>query len=285
MNSLTSGRSATGTTGIDIGGPSFKALKKPEVLLVVGDDMSLYDAGEIWHLLDFRMQMPVTLRPREDLADIKWDRYSHIVIPSGDFDEYEADFAERMRQWINEGGTVIGFRDAAAWLRATTLDWVDPESEEAVVAQEIEQSDEEDEEENEPVERTAYAEKEDKEAIDIIGGAIFSADLDNTHPIGFGYLERPIFLHKNTKDPFTPTENPYSVVIEYDDDPVASGYVSDKNAQALAGTAALIAERVGDGSVILFADNPNFRGYWFGTNKLFLNSVFFSRVFDAPAEE
>ena len=66
---------------------------------------------------------------------------------------------------------------------------------------------------------------------------------------------------------------------------MASGYVSDKNAQALAGTAALIAERVGDGSVILFADNPNFRGYWYGTNKLFLNSVFFSRVFDAPAEE
>ena len=40
-----------------------------------------------------------------------------------------------------------------------------------------------------------------------------------------------------------------------------------------------------DGSVILFADNPNFRGYWYGTNKLFLNALFFSRLFDAPDED
>jgi hypothetical protein len=53
----------------------------------------------------------------------------------------------------------------------------------------------------------------------------------------------------------------------------------------LAGTPSLIAERSGDGSVILFADNPNFRGYWYGTNKLFLNAVFFSKAFDAPEED
>jgi len=66
---------------------------------------------------------------------------------------------------------------------------------------------------------------------------------------------------------------------------VYSGFVSDENREALAGTPALVAERAGDGSVILFADNPNFRGYWYGTNKLFLNALFFSRVFDAPEED
>ena len=54
---------------------------------------------------------------------------------------------------------------------------------------------------------------------------------------------------------------------------------------ALAGTPSLIAERSGDGSVILFADNPNFRGYWYGTNKLFMNAVFFSKVFEAPDDD
>jgi hypothetical protein len=71
----------------------------------------------------------------------------------------------------------------------------------------------------------------------------------------------------------------------YNADPVASGYVSTANIDALSETAALLAERSGDGSVILFADNPNFRGYWYGTNKLFLNSLFFSKAFDAPAED
>ena len=32
--------------------------------------------------------------------------------------------------------------------------------------------------------------------------------------------------------------------------------------------------------VVLFADNPNFRGAFYGTNKLFLNSIFFSTLFD-----
>ena len=82
-----------------------------------------------------------------------------------------------------------------------------------------------------------------------------------------------------------PTANPFGSVIAYSDDPVFSGFVSEENQAALAGTPALIAERSGDGSIILFADNPNFRGYWYGTNKLFLNALFFSRVFEAPEDD
>ena len=144
---------------------------------------------------------------------------------------------------------------------------------------------EEEEEEEQEFVRSSYADKDDEEAVEILGGAIFSADLDNTHPLGFGFPRRAIHLHKNTKEPFEPTENPWGVVIQYDDEPVYSGYVSEDNAEALGGTPALIAERSGAGSVILFADNPNFRGYWYGTNKLFLNSLYFSKVFDAPSED
>ena len=89
VEALTSGASATGTAGIDMGGPSMRVLEKPEILLVMGDGTSLYDAGEIWHLLDYRMDTPVTIRPRDNLGDIDWSRYTHIVIPSGEFDEYE----------------------------------------------------------------------------------------------------------------------------------------------------------------------------------------------------
>ena len=119
----------------------------------------------------------------------------------------------------------------------------------------------------------------------MIGGAIFAADLDITHPLGFGYRERDIFLHKNVEEPMLPTENPFGTVIAYTGDPVYSGFVSEENREALAGTPSLIAERSGDGSVILFADNPNFRGYWYGTNKLFMNAVFFSKIFEAPDDD
>ena len=281
VHSLTSGRSATGTAGVNVGGPSAIPLEEPKTLLVVGRDVSLYDAGEIWHLLDYRMDMPVTLRSRERLDGIDWSRYTHIVFSSGDYDNYEPDFAERLRQWVADGGTIIGLRDAAPWVRASVLDWVDPESDEGLAAAAVSQ---EEPEEEEP-ERTPYDEKDAREAIDDVGGAIFRGDLDITHPLGFGYSAGEIFLHKNTKEPMDSTGNPYGTVIAYTAEPVLSGYVSEENVAALAGTAALIAERVGGGSVILFADNPNFRGYWYGTNKLFLNALFFSRTFQPPDED
>ena len=279
VHSLVSGRSATGTAGVDLGGPSFRPLKQPNVLLVVGRKINLYDAGEIWHLLDYRMNMPLTLRDRDRLSGIKWNDYTHIVFPHGDYDDYEPEFADRLRLWVAEGGTLIGMRNAAPWVRATTLDWVDPESEEALAAEPEEEAEEE------PAGRSPYANKDSEEANKVVGGAIFSADLDNTHPLGFGYDRHNIYLHKNFKEPMAPTDNPWATVIAYDEKPVFSGFVSTENEDALSGTAALIAERAGAGSIILFADNPNFRGYWYGTNKLFLNAVFFSKSFDAPAEE
>jgi hypothetical protein len=191
-----------------------------------------------------------------------------------------------MRTWVSEGGTVIGMREAVSWVRANTIDWINPEDLEAVEAAEAEAKKKKEEEEagSQEPERLAYDDMADFDARKVIGGAIFAADLDNSHPLGFGYSNRAIFLHKNVEDPLEATENPFATVIAYTDDPVYSGYVSDENRDKLAGTPALIAERSGQGSVILFADNPNFRGYWYGTNKLFLNALFFSKAFDAPDE-
>ncbi|MEO1201123.1 MAG: M14 family zinc carboxypeptidase [Pseudomonadota bacterium] len=280
VHALTSGRSATGTAGVDVGGPSFRALKAPNVLLVVGRDTNLYDAGEIWHLMDYRMRMKVTLRDRSRLGGIDWSRYTHIIFPAGEYEEYAPEFADQLRQWVAAGGTLIGFRNATEWVRATTLDYVDPETMQGHAVAETD-----DDADDVEFERLNYADKDDREAIDVIGGAIFSADLDISHPLGFGYASRAIALHKNYREPVANTANPYATVIAYTDEPVYSGYVSDDNAEALAGTAALVAERSAEGSVILFADNPNFRGYWYGTNKLFLNALFFSTVFDAPDED
>ena len=130
-------------------------------------------------------------------------------------------------------------------------------------------------------ERFDYADKDRREAADVVGGAIFAGDLDISHPIGFGYSDRDIALHRNSTATLDEQDNPYSVVIRYTDSPLLSGYASDENVEEIAGTPALIAQRRGRGAVVLFADNPNFRGYWYGTNRLFLNSLFFSTAFRA----
>ena len=35
----------------------------------------------------------------------------------------------------------------------------------------------------------------------------------------------------------------------------------------------LVVSKVGSGIAVMFADNPNFRGAWYGTNRLFLNAI------------
>lgn len=297
VHAVESGASADGTAGVDIGGPSFRPLEQPQALLVAGRDINLYAAGEIWHLLDLRMHMPLTIRHRERLDDFDWKPYTHVIFPGGEYgseeDPYLPDYLPRLRQWVNEGGTVVGQREAAHWLRAQVLDFVESEDDPLSQPEENAAPGTETPSGHDPYLTTGdvepyrfpYAEKEDRDALEVIGGAIFGGDLDITHPLGFGYSDRNIALPKDLKDVLERPANPYATVIAYATPPLLSGYASEANRIMLEGTAALIAERKRQGSVILFADDPNFRAYWYGTNKLFLNALFFSKAFDPLPEQ
>jgi hypothetical protein len=295
-HAIESGASADGAVGVDLGGPSFRPLKRPEVLLVVGRDMNLYEAGEIWHLLDFRMQVPVTLRERERLNELDWGAYTHIVFAGGEYgteeEPYLPEFLPRLRQWVDEGGTLIGLREGAHWARARVLDFVEPQDDQRrdVAVETKEAADTATghdpyltEGDVDPY-RFPYAEKEDRDARELIGGTIFAGDLDITHPLGFGYSDSSIALLKNSETVMRRPLNPYATVIAYATPPVLSGYASEANRIMLEGTAALIAERKQKGTIVLFADDPNFRAYWYGANKLFLNALFFSKAFDPLPE-
>ncbi len=288
VHSLTSGQSTIGTAGVNVGGRSFAELQQAKVMVVIGRDTDLYNAGEIWHLLDYRMQMTLSMRDRDRLDDIDWKQYTHVIFPGGEYENYMPPYADRIRQWVAEGGTIIGIRQGAYWVRDNVLDYVEPvEGEVPATDEDLDTGTGHDDlldEEAIETERYDYADKQDIEAADLVRGAIFSGDLDITHPLGFGYNDRNIALHKNLSDVMERPLNPFATVISYQTPPVLSGFASEENQTAIEGTAALIAERKGGGSVILFADDPNFRATWFGTNKLFLNALFYSKAFQAPAE-
>jgi hypothetical protein len=55
-----------------------------------------------------------------------------------------------------------------------------------------------------------------------------------------------------------------------------AGHVWDKMLPALPGKAYLIDETHGRGHVLLFADDPNQRGYWDVTSRLFVQAVLFA---------
>jgi hypothetical protein len=108
-----------------------------------------------------------------------------------------------------------------------------------------------------------------------IGGAIFETKLDRSHPIAFGYKNSNLPMFRNTTLFVEPDENSYNNPIQYTATPLLSGYISKPNVEELKNTVPFKTNGLGRGQVIYFTDNTNFRAFWYGTNKLLMNAIFF----------
>ena len=113
-----------------------------------------------------------------------------------------------------------------------------------------------------------------RSATRTIGGAIVQTRIDNTHPIAFGFnSEMPLFRRGSTF--LKASENPFASPVHYSEEPVLSGYIGEQRLAEMSGQPAVIAERQGKGLVVRFANNPIFRGFWRGTERLWINALYF----------
>lgn len=259
--------------------------------------------GEVWWTLDYRHRMPVTLVHKDNLGGLDWREYTHLVLVGGQagpgeppapaLDEMLTDL---VLGWVEDGGTLVATRDAAPWAQgviqlraeAQALENGVPESEAlddgtpGDRAQEDAATDADAETDATP-ERRNFGDMSLRDAEHVIGGAIFATDLDITHPLGFGFADRDLPVHRNVS--FTlerPEGNPYAVPVQYTDSPLLTGYASERRLAEIAGTPSVIAQRMQNGAVILMADNPVFRGTFPGTEKVLMNAIFFSGLIDGP---
>ena len=266
--------SAYSAAGQDLGSRGFLPVHAPRVLMPIGEGVSGYEAGQIWHLLDQRVRMPITKVDVSDVGRIDWSRYDVLVLVSGDLSFLEGPRLDTLRGWIRDGGTLVAVRGAAAWAarNGLTPNVGAPTVGRAPGEESGEQTSE----------RLDYGRSGDLGGAQAIGGSIWQTDLDLTHPLGYGYTNRSLAVWRDHSFFFALPENPYITVARLTDDPHLSGYVSDENAARLAGSPSVVADQLGQGSVVLLIDNPNFRGYWRGTNRLLINALFFGDHIRAP---
>ncbi|MFH5886108.1 M14 family metallopeptidase [Halalkalibaculum sp. DA3122] len=256
----------TGLTpsGIDLGSGSFEDIDKPSVALIAGEGTSAYEVGEAWHLLDLRYGMPATLLTKDRLGQTDLDRYTAIVMVDGWYGDLSGSDIHKLKEWVESGGTLVTTKDAVEWARENGLANVSF----------VEKSDSE-EENSDSVQPKPYAAMDQERGAQHIGGAIFHARIDTTHPIGYGYNGSDLTVFRNSTLFMKKSDHPYATPLRYSDDPLASGYISEENLEKLNGTAGIVVSGFGSGKVIAMTDNPNFRAFWYGTNKLFANAIFF----------
>lgn len=254
--------------GNGLGSRSFLTLDKPNIMMIVEGRVSSYEAGEVWHLFEERMEMPVTKVPerlfyRTDLA-----RYNVIIMVSGRYLLLNKKEKDRLSAWVADGNTLITTASASNWVIKQKI-----VSESLIFAKK-------DSAKN--VKRVKYEKARGSIGKQRIGGAIFAVDLDLSHPIGFGYHDSNLPVYKNNKVWLSPSKNKFSTVARYQTDPHVDGYISKENLELMKRSASIIVSKKGKGRVVLFADNPNFRGAWYGTNKLFMNAVLFGSLIKVP---
>ena len=255
--------------GIDLGSGLLKTVAPVKAAMLIGTGVTSTEAGEIWHLLDERVEMPITKIDLLTLNRAKLDRYNTLIMVSGTYTLIDKASSDKIKAWVQNGGTLITIKSATEWAikQGMTKEKILPVTDTVKVAD---------------VKRLNFDIAADNEGAKALGGSIFAVDLDTTHPVGFGFSTRRISVYRNSQTYLAPSSNPYSTVAQYTDNPLIGGYLHPISAKKIKNTAAIVVAQEGEGRLILFTDDPNFRGAWYGTNKLFLNALFFGSLTNVP---
>jgi len=254
--------------GIDLGSRFINPLKKTKALMLIGDGIRSYEAGEVWHLLDTRVHMPITKIPMRNFNSANFDKYNTMVMVSGQYSLTEKQQA-KISDWVKKGNTLITIGSASKWAIDKKL------VKEKLTKKEKDTT--------KVTDHQRYADASENIGKENVGGVILKVDIDVTHPLAFGYRDTSIPVYKNNTVWIQPTTNAYATVTRYAKDPLIDGFITKKNMdENLKPSASLIVSKLGSGRVVLFADNPNFRGSWYGTNRLFLNALFLGNKIQIP---
>ncbi len=263
----------TGLTsgGADLGSPSHKPLSQPKIALMVGGEIGAYAAGEVWHLLDHRHRMPVTLLEQERLSNLNISNYTHLILVDGRYRKLPNGLGEKIYRWVRRGGVLIALQRATRWVDHQVVDGESSATHSDAANNKLE-------DEHAAHVRLPYDQYETRRAAQLISGAIFEVALDTSHPLAYGYRNPKLPVFRNHETFLSPEDDPYVTVAAYSPEPLLSGYISSENLNRLRGTSAITAKREGKGTIVRMADSPTFRAYWYGTEKLLMNAIFFGNI-------
>ncbi|MGD8678880.1 MAG: M14 family zinc carboxypeptidase [Lysobacterales bacterium] len=262
-------RSLPGTltaSGPDLGSPHFSIVEPIRPVIVGGRGTSPYDVGEQWFLLDQRLGLSTPVVDAWRLKELDLGAYTHLLMADGDYQTLDAAARTAVTAWVRAGGILVTTAGGAIW--AEGLCFTDRPCDAPPA----------DSTESGPVASRPYGDYANDRAQQVIGGAIVSGVLDLTHPLAFGYEDPELPLFRRGTVELTPSDNAYATPVRYGPEPLMAGFIGGQRLEAIRGKPAVIAERQGDGLVVRFANTPVFRGFWRGTEKLFINALYFGQV-------
>ncbi|MEJ7849371.1 MAG: M14 family zinc carboxypeptidase [Pyrinomonadaceae bacterium] len=309
VTAVNSGYSDEGDTSI--GGESVISLQAPKIAIAADEGIDAESYGSIWWTLD---QNGVGFTPMSinSIKNGALKNYNVLILPDGNVSRYFSSFGTAgvatLKEWASNGGTVVTVRGASVF---AALKDVSLTSAKLVGSADDEEKDKKPEpspsptprinDKSQPLETATEIKTDRDEGIapslppiaspsannnkvpEGLPGSIMRATVDRTTYLTYGVdqNELPVILGSGY---FFRYSKEGTNALVFDANPkkrlTISGFVWEGNTEELLkGTAYVIDERMGSGHVILFAEDPFFRGLFRSTTRPFFNSILFNGVF------
>lgn len=248
--------------GADLGSDKIRFINKPTIAVLAGDEVSSLAFGEVWHFFEQQLGYPLTVIKTSDLARVKWSDINVLIAPDGYYQNLDN---EKIQEWIRSGGKLIAIDGAVRQLA---------DKKGFGLKAKVEKTDKDkDAAKKDPYENIkTYADRERASIVNNIPGAIYKIDLDNTHPLAFGFPNYYYSL-KLDANTYSFLENGWNVGTIKKNNYV-TGFAGVRTKQQLQDGTLIGVEEIGRGTVVYLADNPLFRSFWENGKLLFSNAVF-----------
>lgn len=236
--------------------------------MLVDAGVSANDAGEMWHLLDTRFNIPVTMMPISVLNSANLSKYNTLIFPPGNYNAINDATKDKLKTWVQAGNVIIGLENALTWLHAAGIGKFDLKLQDTPAA---------------PAKPRAYADIEEYNGAQQTDGAICEAVVDLTHPLLYGYESNRLPIFKGNNLFLQKGNGAYANPIVMTSNPLLSGYISKANLAKTKDASVVGVTAMGRGRIIGFTENLSFRAFWFGTNRLLMNAIYYGPLINEAA--
>jgi hypothetical protein len=254
--------------GTDFGSDKVRYIQPLQVAMLVGDGISSLGVGEIWHFFEQQIGYPITLINVRNLKQVSWKDINVLILPDGNYDCLnDKTTASRLKDWVSSGGRLIALQGALAQLAAG--DW-------GIHLKKGKEEENKDNKDNDKDLYSAvkpYANRERESVRQFIPGAIYKVQLDSTHPLAFGYTDRYYTLKQDDNIYEFLEDDGWNVGILKKDN-YLSGFVGVETRARLKDGLLFGVKDIGNGKLVMLADDPLFRSFWENGKLLFSNAVF-----------
>jgi len=251
--------------GFDFGSSKVHPLKAPRVAMLTGEGVGPNSAGEVWFFFEQQLNYPITLINADDFSRAAWGKIDVLILPDGNYKFLQEKASnDQFVLWIRNGGRVVALENAT--LQLSKQDWT---------AIRLKKDDDKDTatKKNPYISLLTFENREKDGLPTTTPGSIYKVDVDNTHPLMYGYPNYYYTLKMDNNVYDFIKEGGWNTGVIKKDNQVA-GFVGYKLKTKLKDGLLFGVQDLGRGSISYLSDDVLFRNFWENGKLMFCNAVF-----------